>query len=93
MFEAIARSISSECSSNNFRRCGIYLFNPDAVDYNKCDKLAEEACMFHSSLIKCSKYFNDCKYVFFIIFNENLLNEFNKCSCASSKWDSDERAS
>ena len=49
IFEVIVRSISSECSSNDFRRCGIYLFNPDAVDYSKFHKLAEETCMFQST--------------------------------------------
>ena len=49
MFEVVVRSISSECISNGFKSCGIYLYNPDAVYYSKCDKLAEEANMLDST--------------------------------------------
>ena len=92
MFEAVVRSINSGCNSNAFRLCGIYSFNPEAVDYCQNDKLAEEACMFHpiSKMVK-KIYLQSLKDLEHFI-NENLLNEFNKCFCASSKWDGDECA-
>ena len=50
IFELIIRSISSEYVSTDFKCCGLYLFNSDAIDYSKCEKLAEEASMFDSTL-------------------------------------------
>ena len=48
-FEVVVRTISSECSSNDFRYCGNNPFNPGVVDYSKWNKFVEEVCMFHST--------------------------------------------
>lgn len=92
MFEGVVRSISSECISNGFRRCGLYPFNPDAVDYSKCDKLTEEANMFDStSKIAKNTYLQSLKDLEHFI-DESLLNKFNECFSASYEWNGDEHA-
>lgn len=45
LLQQTLKQITSDTIKNGFRKCGLYPFNPDAVDYTKCIKNIQESIM------------------------------------------------
>lgn len=87
MFSEALKGVNKECIINGFRKCGLYPWSPDAVDYTKCmkDRQINLELMKKDSLPQENTHL---KYIEQFI-NSDILNSFRECYGSHESWSGD----